>query len=80
MYICSECGNEYKEKPKYCDCGNDIFINTEEENNDELDIEIETDEPREIEEDFETDEATVQRHRNFRKRTSSPVGLAVFIL
>ncbi|MBO6257042.1 TonB C-terminal domain-containing protein [bacterium] len=80
MYICSECGNEYKEKPKYCDCGNDIFINTEEENNDELDFEIETDEPREIEEDFETDEATVQRHRNFRKRTSSPVGLAVFIL
>lgn len=80
MYICSECGNEYKEKPKYCDCGNDIFINTEDKNNDESDFEIETDESDEIEDDFEEDEATVQRHRNFRKRTSSPIGLAIFII
>lgn len=25
MYKCSECGAEYETKPKYCDCGNDIF-------------------------------------------------------
>ncbi|MCM1265053.1 MAG: TonB C-terminal domain-containing protein [Candidatus Gastranaerophilales bacterium] len=25
MYICSECGQKYKLKPDYCDCGNDIF-------------------------------------------------------
>ncbi len=25
MYKCSECGNEFKDKPDYCDCGNDIF-------------------------------------------------------
>lgn len=80
MYICSECGNEYKEKPKYCDCGNDIFINTEEENNYEDDFEIETDESDEIEDDFEDDEATVQRHRNFRKKTSSPLSIAVFAI
>ena len=25
MYKCKECGTEYKEKPDYCDCGNDEF-------------------------------------------------------
>lgn len=25
MYKCKECGAEYKEKPDYCDCGNDEF-------------------------------------------------------
>ena len=25
MYICKECGTEYKQKPDYCDCGNDTF-------------------------------------------------------
>ena len=30
MYKCKECGAEYKEKPDYCDCGNDEFegVNT----------------------------------------------------
>ena len=34
MYKCSECEMEFKEKPQYCDCGNDVFIeikDTEEE-------------------------------------------------
>ena len=26
MYKCSECGSEYKEKPNFCDCGNDEFV------------------------------------------------------
>ena len=25
MYICTECGLKYKNKPQYCDCGNDEF-------------------------------------------------------
>jgi len=25
MYICKECGQQYKIKPEYCDCGNDEF-------------------------------------------------------
>ncbi len=25
MFKCKECGSEYKEKPDYCDCGNDTF-------------------------------------------------------
>ena len=25
MYICSECGAKYKDKPDFCDCGNDTF-------------------------------------------------------
>ena len=31
MFKCSECGTEYEIAPKYCDCGNDIFINVEAE-------------------------------------------------
>lgn len=25
MFICNECGQQYKNKPQYCDCGNDTF-------------------------------------------------------
>ena len=35
MYICKECGCEYKTKPDYCDCGNDCFdevLNTDNKN------------------------------------------------
>ncbi len=32
MFRCVECNLEYEIKPDYCDCGNDIFIETEEEN------------------------------------------------
>ncbi len=77
MYICSECGNEYEIKPKYCDCGNDIFINNEEE---EEQDEILQDETEQIEDDFDEEELTIERHRNFRKKTSSPTGLVIFVL
>ena len=25
MYICKECGQQYKTKPEYCNCGNNEF-------------------------------------------------------
>ena len=31
MYRCSVCNSEFKEKPQYCDCGNDEFIFIEEQ-------------------------------------------------
>ena len=34
MYICTECGAQYKEKPEYCDCGNDTFEGVNEGVND----------------------------------------------
>ena len=80
MYICSECGNEYEIKPKYCDCGNDIFINSEKVQDEIPQDEILQDEAEQFEDDFEDEELTTERHRNFRKRTSSPTGLAVFVL
>lgn len=69
MFKCSECGNEYEIKPKYCDCGNDIFINVE-------DNFI----PQEVELDEEIDDIieTAPRRRNLRKKSFSPVGMAVF--
>ena len=70
MFKCSECGNEYEIKPKYCDCGNDIFINVEEDFT-----------PQEVELDEEIDDdiiETAPRHRNLRKKSFSPIGMAVF--
>jgi len=31
MYRCTECNTEYENKPDYCECGNDIFVETEQE-------------------------------------------------
>lgn len=70
MFKCSECGNEYEIKPKYCDCGNDIFINVEKDFT-----------PQEVELDEEIDDdiiETAPRRRNLRKKSFSPVGMAVF--
>jgi len=72
MYKCSECGNEYETAPKYCRCGNDIFISVEGEN------EFIS---QEIEDDIESPAQTSRYHgggRNFRKKTFSPVSLSVF--
>ena len=33
MFECTDCKKIYKEKPNYCDCGNNIFINCAEINN-----------------------------------------------
>lgn len=68
MFKCSECGTEYEIAPKYCDCGNDIFINVESEENFEA---------QEIE-DFE-EEIKTPKHRNFRKKSFSPVGMGIFV-
>lgn len=67
MFKCSECGTEYEIAPKYCDCGNDIFINVESEE----DFEV-----QEIE-DFE-EEIETPKHRNLRKKSFSPVGMGIF--
>ena len=70
MFKCSECGNEYEIKPKYCDCGNDIFINVEKDFT-----------PQEVELDEEIDDdiiETAPRHRNLRKKSFSPIGMAIF--
>ncbi len=67
MFKCSECGTEYEIAPKYCDCGNDIFINVEPEE----DFEV-----QEIE-DFE-EEIKTPKHRNFRKKSFSPVSIGIF--
>ncbi len=71
MYKCSECGNEYNIKPKYCDCGNDIFIETE----DNIDFE-----PQEID-DIE-EEALLPKRNNqsriYKRKTFSPFAIIVF--
>lgn len=72
MYKCSECGNEYNIKPKYCDCGNDIFIETEE------DIDFE---PQEID-DFEEESLLSKRNnksRIYKRKTFSPFAIIIFV-
>ena len=75
MYKCSECGTEYETAPKYCDCGNDIFINVGEQ--DEFI-------PQEIDDEIEEPLARTSKYhgegRKFRKKTYSPVGLSVFTI
>lgn len=71
MYKCSECGNEYNIKPKYCDCGNDIFIETE----DNIDFE-----PQEID-DIEEESLLPKRNnqsRIYKRKTFSPFAIIVF--
>lgn len=75
MYKCSECGTEYETAPKYCECGNDIFINVE----DEQDFV-----PQEVEDFDDEPEMPVRTSkyhgggRNFRQKNFSPVGLSIF--
>ena len=71
MYKCSECGNEYNIKPKYCDCGNDIFIETE----DNIDFE-----PQEID-DIEEESLLPKRNnqsRIYKRKTFSLFAIIVF--
>lgn len=70
MYKCSECGIEYKTAPKYCECGNDIFIP------------IEDIEPQEIDDDIfeEDDEIETIKHRNLKQKSYSPVSISIFVL
>lgn len=68
MYKCSECGTEYEIAPKYCDCGNDIFISTE-------DIE-----PQEIEDIFDDEEYETPKHRNLKHKSFSPFSISIFVL
>lgn len=68
MYICSECGTKYKIMPKFCDCGNDIFI--------------EETEPQIQNEDFTEEIREPQKRRSGRgkPKTFSPVAIAGFVL
>lgn len=70
MFKCSECGTEYNIAPKYCDCGNDIFINTEDDFI-----------PQEIDDIVEEiDENISKNHkgrRNIRKKTHSSLGTVI---
>ena len=75
MYKCSECGTEYETAPKYCECGNDIFINVKDE---------QTFVPQEVEDFDDEPEMPVRTSkyhgggRNFRQKNFSPVGLSIF--
>ena len=45
MFKCSECGTKYKIMPKFCDCGNDIFIEEKEPETEIQDIGIPQEQP-----------------------------------
>ncbi len=74
MYKCSECGTEYNIAPKYCDCGNDIFINIDDENEliaKEMDVN---------EEGSGQTSKYRGRGRNFKQKSFSPVALSIFVI
>lgn len=67
MYKCSECGNEYDIMPKFCECGNDIFITVDDYVPQEID-------------DIDSEVPESRSRRNLRAKTFSPIAFAGFIL
>ena len=67
MFICSECGTKYKIMPKFCDCGNDIFIEEQEPQAPIQDIDI-------------LQEQSPRRKGRGKVESFSPVAIGAFAL
>lgn len=67
MFICSECGAKYEIMPKFCDCGNDIFIEEKETQTQISDIEIPQEQP-------------ARRKGRGKIESFSPIAVGIFVL
>lgn len=89
MYKCTECGQEYKVKPEYCDCGNNEFVITiSEETNSQNEIVPEKQEPQ-PDNRVHTEETNSVNQNNFNtldkttyipKRNIDIISLTIFLL
>ena len=69
MFICSECGTKYEIMPKFCDCGNDIFIEEKPQP-----------QPSEIPEEKIPAEQPRRRTGRGKVESFSPVAIGSFVL
>lgn len=65
MFICSECGTKYEIMPKFCDCGNDIFIE-------------ESPQPEPQIEESQQEQITPRRKGRGKVESFSPIAIGTF--
>lgn len=75
MFKCKDCGSEYKEKPDYCDCGNNTFEEIKEEI-----VSVNNKVENTITQDKETDN-TKQKSNNIEKSVKDDkISLIIFVI
>ena len=94
MYKCTECGLEFKNKPEYCDCGNNEFVLTvsDKEKAPKPVVDIDTTQPEPVPETIRAEESSITATReqptfnNYKierkpfKMPVSPIALFIFIM
>ena len=74
MFKCKDCGSEYKEKPDYCDCGNDTFDEIKDETIDTIDKTEET----KTQQQKESDNIKPKSKKNEKYIKTDKISLLIF--
>lgn len=74
MFKCKDCGSEYKEKPDYCDCGNDTFDEIKDETIDTIDKTEET----KTQQQKESDNIKPKSKKNEKPIKTDKISLLIF--
>ncbi len=76
MFKCKDCGSEYKEKPDYCDCGNDTFDEIKDETIDTIDKTEET----KTQQQKESDNIKPKSKKNEKPIKTDKISLLIFVV
>ena len=74
MFKCKDCGSEYKEKPDYCDCGNDTFDEIKDETIGTIDKTEET----KTQQQKESDNKKKKKKKNEKYIKTDKISLLIF--
>lgn len=81
MFKCKECGSEYKERPDYCDCGNDTFDEIKEQIVDVNDTTEETKTFKDTQTQQQKETDTVEQKNTTEKRVKTDkISLIIFVI
>ncbi len=76
MFKCKDCGSEYKEKPDYCDCGNDTFDEIKDESIGTIDKTEET----KTQQQKESDNIKPKSKKNEKPIKTDKISLLIFVV
>lgn len=76
MFKCKDCGSEYKEKPDYCDCGNDTFDEIKDETIGTIDKTEET----KTQQQKESDNIKPKSKKNEKPIKTDKISLLIFVV
>lgn len=76
MFKCKDCGSEYKEKPDYCDCGNDTFDEIKDESIGTIDKTEET----KTQQQKESDNIKPKSKKNEKYIKTDKISLLIFVV